>query len=249
MTPTIDTSIQVTDQPPITDHQPRSTTNRANAQHSTGPRSIIGKQHSALNAITHGLTSQSPVLPAEDPAAFELHTQYLFAEYKPQAPTEKQLIRELADTSWRMNRIPFLERDILMLSATLPACSINVDLPDLQTCRAVEEGLRRQERLLANLSMHGHRLSRQFHKTLDKLREIQADRRETEERDLKNAAAILELHKHKGIPWDPAEDGFVFSKAEVGTCSRRLIHMNEARHIEHIRFHTGPQIKNVVPAL
>ena len=243
MTPTIDTTIQVTDQPPATNHQPRSETNRANAQHSTGPRSIIGKLHSALNAITHGLTSQSPVLPSEDPAAFERHAQELFAEYKPKTPTEKQLIKELADTSWRMNRIPFLERDILMLSATLPAGSINVDLPDLQTCRAVEQALRRQERLLANLSMHGHRLSRQFHKTLDKLREIQADRRETEERDLKRAAGILELHKHKGIPYNPAEDGFVFSKAEVETCSRRLIHLNEARHIEHVRFYGGPEVK------
>jgi len=203
----------------------------------------MGKQHSAFNALTHGLTSQSPLLPAEDPAAFARHTQDLFHEYKPKTPTEKQLGKELADTSWRMNRIPFLERDILMLSATLPAGSINVDLPDLQTCRAVEDALRRQERLLANLSMHGHRLSRQFHMTLDKLREIQADRGETEERDLKRAAGILELHKHKGIPYDPAEDGFVFSKAEVETCSRRLIHLNEARDIEHVLFYAGPEIK------
>ena len=91
--------------------------------------------------------------------------------------------------------------------------------------------------------MHGHRLSRQFHKTLDKLREIQEVRRETEERDLKRAAAILELHKHKGIPYDPAKDGFVFSNAEVETCSRRLIHLNEARHIEHVRFYAGPEVK------
>src|SRR5260370_19862856 len=102
--------------------------------------------------------------------------------------TKRQLVKELADTSWRMNRIPFLERDILMLSATLPAGSINVDLPDLETCRAVEDALRRQERLLANLSMHRHRLSRQFHKTLDKLRALQAARHPTQDRDLKNAA-------------------------------------------------------------
>src|SRR5258708_29402610 len=241
MTPTIDTSIQATGQPPVTDHQPLSNINTTNAQHSTGPRSILGKQQSALNAITHGLTSQSSLLPSEDPAAFNRHTQDLFDEYKPKPPTGTQLVRDLADTSWRMNRIPFLERDLLMLSATLPAGSINVDLPDLKTCLAVEEALRRQERSLASLSAHGNRLSRQFHKTLDKLRDIQAVRRETEERDLKNAAAILELHKHKGIPYDPAKDGFVFSKAEVETCSRRLIHLNEARHIEHVRFHAPPE--------
>ena len=58
-----------------------------------------------------------------------------------------------------------------------------------------------------------------------------------------SAAAILELHKHKGIPYDPAEDGFVFSIAEVEVCSRRLIHVNEARHIEHVLFYGGPEIK------
>lgn len=241
MTPTISTTTQPIHQPPITGDQPRAATNRANAQHSTGPRSIIGKQHSSLNAVTHGLTSQSPVLPAEDPDAFNSHVQAFFDEYKPKGPTEKQLVQDLADTSWRINRIPAVERDLLMLHTTAPAGSINVDIPDLKTCLAVENALRRQERSLANLSMHGHRLSRQFHKTLDQLREIQAVRRETEERDLKRAAAILELHKHKGIPYDPAQDGFVFSNAEIETCSQRLIHLNEARHIEHIRFHAPPE--------
>jgi len=228
-------------QPPITGDHLRDVINRANARHSTGPRSAIGKQHSSLNAITHGLTTQSPVLPSEDQAAFNTHAQAFFDEYKPKGPTEKQLVQDLADTSWRINRIPAVENHLLMLHTTAPAGSINVDIPDLETCRAVENALRRQERSLANLSMHGHRLSRQFHKTLDQLREIQAVRRETEERDLKRAAGILELHKHKGIPYNPAEDGFVFSKAEVETCRWRLIHQNEARHIEHIRFHAPPK--------
>jgi hypothetical protein len=50
--------------------------------------------------------------------------------------------------------------------------------------------------------MHYQRLSRQFQKTLDHLREIQSER--AERRDLKDAAAIFELHKHKGVPWEPA---------------------------------------------
>src|SRR5437667_7655565 len=94
-------------------HSSNSAINRANAQHSTGPRSVIGKQHSSLNAISHGLTSQSPTLPTEDPAAFNRHTQSFFDEYQPKGPTEKQLVQDLADTSWRLNRIPVLERDLL----------------------------------------------------------------------------------------------------------------------------------------
>jgi len=48
----------------------RAAVNRANAQRSTGPRTEAGKQHSALNALRHGLTAQTAVLPSEDPAAY-----------------------------------------------------------------------------------------------------------------------------------------------------------------------------------
>jgi hypothetical protein len=88
--------------------------------------------------------------------------------------------------------------------------------------------------------MHYQRLSRQFQKALVQLREIQSDRGERERRDLKDAAAILEHHKHKGIPYDPAEDGFVFSKDRVEAFAQRLIRLNESRHIEDVRFHMPP---------
>ena len=39
--------------------------NRANAQHSTGPKTVAGKQVSSLNALRHGLTSQIVVMPGE----------------------------------------------------------------------------------------------------------------------------------------------------------------------------------------
>ena len=40
--------------------------NRANAQHSTGPKTAEGKKRSSLNAIRHGLNSQAVLLPYED---------------------------------------------------------------------------------------------------------------------------------------------------------------------------------------
>ena len=73
--------------------------NRANAQHSTGPRSESGKQRSALNALTHGLTARTAVLPSEDPAAYEQHHRQFLDEHRPATPTETQLVHELADTS------------------------------------------------------------------------------------------------------------------------------------------------------
>jgi hypothetical protein len=67
-------------------------------------------------------------------------------------------------------------------------------------------------RALATLGLHYQRLSRQFQKTLDSIREIQSERRRDEERQLKQAVAFREIHKHKGIPCDPAQHGFLFQK-------------------------------------
>src|ERR1700683_973253 len=91
----------------------RTAINRANSRHSTGPRTDSGKQRSSLNALRHGLTAASPVLPSEDQAAYETHRRQFFDEYQPATPTETHLTQELADTAWRINRIPLLEADLL----------------------------------------------------------------------------------------------------------------------------------------
>jgi len=143
----------------------RAAINRANAQHSTGPRSPEGKARSSRNALCHGLSSRSALLSSEDRAAYESHCRQFFDEYQPATPTEAQLTQELADTTWRLNRIPALEADLLHRAAH-PAseeAAIAFDIVDAH-------------RTLAMLGLHGSRLSRQFQKALQQLREIQADR-------------------------------------------------------------------------
>ena len=185
-----------------------------------------------------GLTAASAVLPSEDQAAFDAHRRGFFDEYQPATPTETQLVQELADTSWRLNRIPLLEAELLNRAANPPTeqAAIDFDIVDAH-------------RLLANLSIQGQRLSRQFQKSLDKLREVQVDRIERLRRDLKDAAALLELHKHKGVPWEPSDHGFVFSKDQVEAFAQRLIRLNESRHIEHVRFYMQPPARSATAAL
>lgn len=207
----------------------RAAINRANSQRSTGPCTAAGKQRSSLNALRHGLTAASAVLPSEDPAAYEDHRRRFFDEYHPATPTESQLVKELADTSWRLNRIPLLEAEVLARAAA------PVPLDEEITFDIVDA-----HRLIGNLGIQGQRLSRQFQKCLETLRDVQAARAERDRRDLKDAAALLELHKHKGIPWQPADHGFVFLKGDVERFSDRLQRLNEARHIEHVRFHMRP---------
>jgi hypothetical protein len=195
---------------PATSHAPRS----------TGPRTAAGKRISSRNALTHGLTSRSPILPTEDPAAYQRHCHDFHNEYQPATPTETHLTQELADTAWRLNRIPSLEAALFSLT------------PNPQT----------QIPALATLSLHSQRLSRQFQKTLDHLREIQTDRRRDEARQLERAAALLEFHKRKGLPYDPAQFGFVFSKDQIEAHAQRLMRLNQSRHLEYVHFHMQPPV-------
>ncbi len=41
--------------------------NRLNARKSTGPRTAAGKDRSRMNAVTHGLSARTLILPDEDP--------------------------------------------------------------------------------------------------------------------------------------------------------------------------------------
>ena len=212
----------------------RRAINRANTQHSTGPRTEAGKQRSSLNALRHGLTAASAVLPSEDSAVYEAHRRAFLDEYQPATHTETQLVNELADTSWRLNRIPLLEADVLHRAANPP------NEPAAVVDQEMTFDIVDAHRLINNLSIQSQRLSRQFQKALHHLREIQSDRRERERRDLKDAAALLELHNHKGIPFDPAGHGFVFSKDQIARFADRARCLNQARHIEYVNFHMPP---------
>src|ERR1035438_9297210 len=90
----------------------RAEINRSNARNSTGPRTEAGKQRSSQNALRHGLTARTPVIPSEVPAAYQQHCRQFMDEYHPATPTETQMVQQLADTSWRINRIPLLEPDV-----------------------------------------------------------------------------------------------------------------------------------------
>src|ERR1700688_1542434 len=87
----------------------RADVNRENAKKSTGPRTEAGKQRSKLNALRHGLTGQTVVLPTEDHSVYDRHAQSFLDEYQPKGATETQFVHSLIDASWRLNRVSAVE--------------------------------------------------------------------------------------------------------------------------------------------
>jgi hypothetical protein len=175
----------------------RAAVNKANAQKSTGPRTEAGKQRSKLNALRHGLTDRTVVLPTEDHAAYQRHSQSLLDDCQPKGAIETQIVQSLIDTSWRMNRATAGETNLLSLGITEMENRIHANHPDAEAALAMALAFREHNRAFANISVYRQRLTRQFERTLAQLRQIQAGRRAN------------------------ADDGFVFSNAEIETFLRR----------------------------
>src|SRR5438128_2288422 len=172
----------------------RARINQANAQHSTGPKSVEGKRKSSLNALRHGLTGQIVVMPTEDLQAYQHHLESFADEYNPQGATEAHLVQALADTSWRLNRVAALETNVLTLGVASTSGPFIDAPPQIQDAMAIVAALESQSKALANLSMHSQRLSRQFERTVAQLHELQKTRRTQEEQELDNLVDIIDMY-------------------------------------------------------
>jgi hypothetical protein len=189
--------------------------NRNNAQHSTGPKTETGKWRSSLNALRHGLTGQIVVMPTEDMAAYQSHLKSFTDEYNPKGATEAQLVQQLADTSWRLNRAASLEANLYTLAAGLEPDPLTEAPDQVQATMAIAAALESQSKALMNLSLHSQRLSRQFERTITQLRDIQKTRQAAERSQLNDLVNIMEMHESKGKSYNPSSDGFVFTKEEI----------------------------------
>src|SRR5947209_4155337 len=194
--------------------------NRANAQHSTGPRTPEGKHRSSLNAYRHGLTAQVVVLTEEDLKAYQSFCQDFFEDLDPKTSVEQQLVQTLIDTQWLLNHCHAQEHSLFALGHFTEAADIDVGNREVHSMLTSARQLSGKFHELDVLSRHGQRLSRRFQSTLQQLQALQASRREREQQELSNAADIRKLHEMKEIPYNPAEFGFVLKIPQIDTYLR-----------------------------
>src|SRR5450759_2864698 len=88
------------------------TANRANAQQSTGPRSVEGKSVSRFNALQHGLDAASIVIPGEDPADYDALATHYDSEFRPQSASESFHVDTMLRADWQKRRLQRVEADL-----------------------------------------------------------------------------------------------------------------------------------------
>jgi hypothetical protein len=93
----------------------RINANRLNATKSTGPRTKEGKAKVALNALKHGLSARTALLPDEDEEVFAALRAGLLEDLKPSGAVEEVLASEIVDLAWRLQRASRVEAGLFIL--------------------------------------------------------------------------------------------------------------------------------------
>src|SRR4051812_1421415 len=84
------------------------------SSHSTGPRTDAGKARSSLNAVTHGVTAKTPLLPGEDSEEFRRFIWDVVLDLDPRGPVQAELASRAAVLMWRRRRVNDAERQVVL---------------------------------------------------------------------------------------------------------------------------------------
>jgi len=150
--------------------------NQENAQHSTGPRTAEGKQRSSQNALKHGLCALDPLIPGEDPEAFQEHFCEIELDLRPASAIESNLVEQIADVSWRLKRLSRIEAAVI--TAFYDATAEQPLNQGNDTDQLLGKALAHHDRLdaLNRLSRYEAQLSRRYHRALKEFRDTRQRR-------------------------------------------------------------------------
>jgi hypothetical protein len=166
----------------------------------TGPVTVAGKAKSSLNALTHGLTANTPLLPGEDAGEFRRFVWDIVEDLAPHGPAQAELAHRAALLMWKRRRVNDAEREVLYrledevreeaddkLAEKEEFAKTAEDFAAVEACRAdeaengahynarqmVAQGLTSGDAKLERLARHEHRLDRQIDATIRLLLRLQ----------------------------------------------------------------------------
>jgi hypothetical protein len=189
--------------------------NRLNAQSSSGPKTDAGRNRSRMNALRHGLTGQVTTMTEEDRAAHDTFSKALMKDLAPEGAMETQLAQRVATDSWRLNRASAIEDNLFALGLHDNEGKLCPDNNQIDAALTSARVFTKESKQLQLLTLYEQRLNRGLQKNLAILKSLQAERKSQHEAAMKEAAALLQLSEMRGIEYQPAKDGFVFSTTQI----------------------------------
>lgn len=87
--------------------------NRLNAQRSTGPKSLVGKERSRRNAVRHGLCAETVIHRFEEADEFQAFAEALARDFPTRNFLERELLGRLIAILWRLRRSARIETSLI----------------------------------------------------------------------------------------------------------------------------------------
>jgi len=158
----------------------------ANAQHSTGPRSVEGKAASSKNALKLGLYAQTLLLPGEDPEELLALSRDYTARFSPQTPIEQLFLDQLVCAEWLQRRYRRIEARFYQTRvAALPE---GTDPEDALTQVFMQDA--EGPRILDKISRRQEAAGRQYQRALNGLLRAIAERQDASRKALSSPSRL-----------------------------------------------------------
>ena len=190
--------------------------NQANAKLGTGPKTEKGKKTSSQNARRHGFTAQVTVMTEEDRIHHDAFVADLIADFAPVGAEETFLASSAAGEAWRLHGMRAHINNLVSIGHhDGTGDRYETQHPEIHTALTAATVVRDQAKELALLSLYEQRTLRAWEKYRAQLRALQAERKAKRAEELDIARKNSQLNKLQGLPYNPADDGFVFSNTEI----------------------------------
>jgi hypothetical protein len=144
------------------------------------PAAVYHKIRS-LNAVRHGLTGQTVVMPWEDRQEYDKFCQAFLADLKPVGFEQTQHAQTVADCQWRLNRASSYESAIFFYEGYL---ALHEEEVEMEMCKA--RVAMTVEKHLLNIALYESRIQRKMMNARKALKELQK-----EQADSRSEAAVM----------------------------------------------------------
>jgi hypothetical protein len=158
----------------------RAEASRINGAKSNGPKTEDGRRAASLNAVKHGLTAETVVLPNESEEEYQAELHGYLQHFAPANKPEADLVLQLASAQWRLARYTAVETSLFDIQMEKSCKYVDKEWKNIDESRRVAlafQALSGAHSPLALLNRYQARLHHEYQRILKALLQLQAARR------------------------------------------------------------------------